>query len=378
MNDKFKETISAISNPHMSDADSNIYGNVDGLSLQNLFYTKYGTFPGCYLFDYDQRDMSGNYFDVNKIYEYFVQNYKDELKVIPYIYRTFKATEPKETLSICVLLEGSHIFGRFQESITESYVLFDNAHYQLARQIVDDLSKFYVSPELKKDTYRRLCYASDRGFYLQDGKVKTPSILDIPTVYNDDFLPEHERIEKFITEKDKSGLIILHGEKGTGKSCYIKNLIHNHPEIKFVYVPAQIVTLMSDPSFGSFLATLNNHVIVLEDCENAIRDRKNGDTAASVSLLLNMTDGILSDDLGIKFICTFNEDMRNIDEALLRKGRLVSKYEFGPLCADKAAALLANLGYEPDEDDDTVGDMTLADIFHYDDPDYEPARGSYF
>lgn len=377
MKDIFKETISRFKNPHMSDSDSTIYGNVDGLSLQNLFYTKYNVFPGCYLFDYDQREMSGNYFDVDKIYEYFSQNYAKEIRVIPYIYRTFKAAEVKETLSICVLLEDSHIFGRFQESITESYLLFDNEHYALARQIIDDLSKFYVSPELKKDTYRRLCFSSDRGFYLQDGKVKAPSVLDIPKVYNDDFLPEHERIENFITEKDKSGLIILHGEKGTGKSCYIKNLIHSHPEIKFVYVPAQIVTLITDPSFGSFLATLNNHVIVLEDCENAIRDRKNGDTAASVSLLLNMTDGILSDDLGIKFICTFNEDIKDIDEALLRKGRLVSKYEFTKLCPEKTAVLLDDLGYGVPENEGVHG-MTLADIFHIEDPDYQPARGSYF
>jgi hypothetical protein len=196
-------------------------------------------------------------------------------------------------------------------------------------------------------------------------------------VYNDDFLPEHERIEKFIAEKDKSGLVILHGEKGTGKSCYIKNLIHNHPEVKFVYVPAQIITLMSDPSFGSFLATLNNHVIVLEDCENAIRDRKNDNTAASVSLLLNMTDGILSDDLGIKFICTFNEDIKDIDEALLRKGRLVSKYEFKPLCPEKVAVLLNEMGYGVPENE-VVNDMTLADLFHIEDPDYQPAKGSYF
>ena len=361
----------------MSIAASKIYANVDGLSLQNLFYTNFRKFPGCFLFDYDQRDkMSDNYFDINKIYDYFVQNFRKELTAIPYIYHTFNSTGGKEEVSFCILLNDSHIYARFQKSITESYLLFDNEHYELAKEIIKDMEKFYVAPELKKNIYRRLCYSNDRGFYLMDGKIKAPSVLDIPKLYNDDFLPEHERIEKFISEENKSGLVILHGEKGTGKSCYIKNLIHNHPDKKFVYVPAQLITLMSDPSFGSFLATLNNTIIVLEDCENAIRDRKNADTAASVSLLLNMTDGILSDDLGIKFICTFNEDMRNVDEALLRKGRLVSKYEFGPLCAEKTAALIAEIGKDVPADENR-SEMTLADIFHIEDPDYEPTRESF-
>lgn len=357
----------------MSPTEAKIYGDVDGLSLQNLFYTKYGAFPGCYMFDYNQREVADYKFDVNKILDYFKENFPRELKVIPYIYKEFNASGSKDTLAICVVLENQKIYGRFQGSVTESYLLFDNSNYDTVEKIVNDISAFYEPPKLKNDIYWRLCFSSDRGFYLTEGKVKAPAILDIEKLYNDDFMPEHSRIEEFIGEEDKSGLIILHGEKGTGKSCYIKNLIHSHPDKKFVYVPAQLITLMSDPSFGSFLATLNNHIIVLEDCENAIRDRKNSDTAPSVSLLLNMTDGILSDDLGIKFICTFNEDMRNIDEALLRKGRLVSKYEFKPLCEEKAQALLTEINNEGVID----GPMTLADIFNIDDPTYEVKRGGY-
>ena len=53
-----------------------------------------------------------------------------------------------------------------------------------------------------------------------------------------------------------------------------------------------------------------------------------------------MGDGLMSDDLGIKFVCTFNEDVKNIDEALMRKGRLACMYEFKPLSAEKVAVLL--------------------------------------
>ena len=113
---------------------------------------------------------------------------------------------------------------------------------------------------------------------------------------------------------------------------------------------------MGEPTFGSFLISLNNHVIVLEDCENAIKDRKTSSSASAVSLLLNMTDGILSDDLGIKFICTFNDSLSKVDRALLRKGRLSLKYEFKKLDAEKASKLLGAIQTTP---------LSLADIYYY-------------
>ena len=85
-----------------------------------------------------------------------------------------------------------------------------------------------------------------------------------------------------------------------------------------------------------------------------------------------MTDGLLSDDLGMKFICTFNEDMKIIDSALLRNGRLMSKYEFKALQVDKAEELLKERGVEA-----TLNKpMTLAEIFHYGEDGYEVQKKS--
>ena len=98
--------------------------------------------------------------------------------------------------------------------------------------------------------------------------------------------------------------------------------------------------MLGDPSFGNFLLSLQNSIIILEDCEAVIRSRKSNSSASAVSLLLNMGDGLMSDDLGIKFICTFNEEVTNIDEALMRKGRLACMYEFKKLTSDKVSVLL--------------------------------------
>ena len=89
-------------------------------------------------------------------------------------------------------------------------------------------------------------------------------------------------------------------------------------------------------------------------------------SSSAVSLLLNMGDGLLSDDLGIKFICTFNENIQNIDDALLRKGRLACKYEFTELCTEKSNALLAEIYADRDPVPTTNKPMSLADIYNID------------
>ena len=138
--------------------------------------------------------------------------------------------------------------------------------------------------------------------------------------------------------------------------------------------------MLSQPNFSTFLMTLQNHIIILEDCEEAIKDRKSNGTPAAVSLLLNLTDGLLSDGLGLKFICTFNDDVKNIDAALLRKGRLISKYEFKPLDTEKANALLGELYGEKFNNGEyeisptTDKPLSLADIYHFYEASYEKER----
>lgn len=353
--------------------ESQYYGNVDGLSLQNLFYTRTQSFPGCYVFSFDMRSNGDYFFDTRKMFDYLAENIPDDenMELVPYITKKFGDEEPIERFTFCIILNKSNIYARIDKNVCDSYVLFDNKNLDAAEKFVEKISQFYIPPTANTNIYWRIC-TSTEGYYLDKGKVKCPENFDVKKLYNDSFLKEDEKIKEFIQKEDKSGLVILHGNKGTGKSSYIKHLVNSFPERKFVYVPSSFIQLLGEPSFGSFLISLNNHVIVLEDCENAIKDRKTSSSASAVSLLLNMTDGILSDDLGIKFICTFNDDMKNIDSALLRKGRLVSKYEFKNLDVEKANVLLKEQGF----DEEITTPISLAEIFHFDEDSYEPIKKS--
>ena len=353
---------------------SSKYGDVDGLSLQNLFYARNGYFPGCYSFDYESRTNGDYSFDTKAIAKYLIENTTEDenMEFTPYLTNVLGSKNNETNLGFCVILNKSNIFARFEKSVTESYILFDNSKLDELEKFVDAILEFYIAPEGEENTIWKIC-SNNSGFYLEKGKVKTFANFDISKLYNDGFEEEDKTITDFIEKDDKSGLVILHGERGTGKSSYIKHLINKFPNKKFVFVPSGIINILGEPSFGSFLITLNNHIIILEDCENAIRDRKeNGGGSSAVSLLLNMTDGLLSDDLGMKFICTFNDDMKNIDPALLRQGRLISKYEFKPLQIDKATSILEENGIEAQLNKP----ITLAEIFHYGEKKYETEKKS--
>ena len=85
-------------------------------------------------------------------------------------------------------------------------------------------------------------------------------------------------------------------------------------------------------------------ILLIEDAEPLLEIRKGGDgRTTGISNLLNMTDGILNDMLGLMVIATFNTEISKIDSALLRPGRLIARKEFsklGELSSHKLAEAL--------------------------------------
>ena len=319
-------------------SEAEVYSQVDGLSLQNLFYVKNNSFPNCYMFTRSSRG-SDNYFDTPKMIEYFKENIPADENMQYIVYSTYDLDSKEERVGFSIILNKSNIFARMENNVTESYVLYGNDEKEALGKFIEMIRQFYVAPEEEKNNL--FLVAQDMsGFKLNKWHIKEVKDFDFNLQYNDDFPVANATIKDFIDEDGKSGLLILWGEKGTGKTTYIRHLISSYPNKKFVFIPSNLITMLGDPSFGNFLLSLQNSIIILEDCEAVIRSRKSNSSASAVSLLLNMGDGLMSDDLGIKFICTFNEEVTNIDEALMRKGRLACMYEFKKLTSDKVSVLL--------------------------------------
>jgi ATP-dependent 26S proteasome regulatory subunit len=126
-----------------------------------------------------------------------------------------------------------------------------------------------------------------------------------------------------------------------------------------IYIPSDMSDKIASPTFISLMIDNPNSILIIEDAENTLRDRIKGDNN-SVANLLNFSDGLLSDCLNIQIICTFNTDISCIDQALLRKGRIIAKYEFKPLVPDKTKNLLHKLY----NNNNIVEEMTLAEIYN--------------
>ena len=342
---------------------SSVYSEVDGLSLQNLFYVKNGYFPYCDMFT-QSREESENYFDTKSLIAELKEKYK-EVGYQMVVYSNINLSKDEKNIGFSIIIPTLNIFARIEKSVSEAYILYGEDDAEALEEFEEICKKHYKTPDKKLNNIR-LLRVTQQGYDLSDFEVETVDDFNLQEQYNDDFIPEDEKITAFV-KKEKSGIIILHGEKGTGKSTYINHLINTNPEKMFVYFPSALVPLLGEPSFTDFFPRLKDSILILEDCEDALRSREAVGGNRAVNQLLNLSDGLLK-SLGIKFICTFNAPPEEIDEALLRKGRLFSKYEFKKLDAEKSSALLSKL-YEKEI---TVTEpMSLADIYYYDEASYE-------
>ncbi|QJW91329.1 AAA family ATPase [Spirosoma taeanense] len=188
-----------------------------------------------------------------------------------------------------------------------------------------------------------------------------PPDINLDLHYNDDFPPVHERLVNLLAQPKSKGLILLHGEPGTGKTTYIKYL-SSLVRKDMLILPPYMTNYLTSPEIIPFLLDNKDSVLIIEDAERILQSREAGGDTNSVSNILNLTDGLLADCMHIQVIATFNASKHLLDKALLRKGRLMVDYAFGKLTPAKANELLMHLGM----DFRTKEPMTLADIFNLD------------
>jgi len=201
------------------------------------------------------------------------------------------------------------------------------------------------------------------------GAVRPIPEENIALYYGDAMTEWHRHfLEKFTSRN--SGITILEGPPGCGKTSYIRGLIAAMATThRFYFVPPHDVALLTEPEFISFWSKERERsrerrlVLVIEDAEHALESRAN-DNRTLVSTLLNYSDGLLSEFLKMQIICTINSSASRLDQALLRPGRLLARRAFGRLSRDDARRLAESLGKTLGKDIDLQVDYSLAEIFN--------------
>jgi hypothetical protein len=168
--------------------------------------------------------------------------------------------------------------------------------------------------------------------------------------YTEEILNDFDFIIEELQRKNPLGrLILIDGEPGTGKTFFIRGIIHEILDAIFVLVPSHMVEGLSGPDLIPMLMRARSLagsdepiILIIEDADKALVPREMGSLGA-ISTLLNISDGILGSSLNIRIVCTTNAEINEIDSALKRPGRMSRRIHIGKLTPDIASRIYTRL-----------------------------------
>lgn len=163
-----------------------------------------------------------------------------------------------------------------------------------------------------------------------------------------------EYIDEYIDAE--ASVLILIGPPGTGKTTFIKNLIHrSKSNAKVTYDPK----IMMDDSFFAGFIDDDTRFLIMEDADEFLKSREDGNTM--MHKFLNVSDGLISAADKKLVFSTNLPNVSDIDEALMRPGRCFDVLQFRALSREEAQAVLDEVQSDRALPDGAT--ITLAEVF---------------
>jgi len=185
--------------------------------------------------------------------------------------------------------------------------------------------------------------------------------------YTPEALKEYDRMVADLKSKSPSGRIaIFEGEPGTGKTYLVRGLLSEVEAAIYIIIPSNLIAQLAQPGMIPVLVSVRRArgnvpmIFIVEDADECLSPRMN-DNMSSITNILNFGDGLLGHLLDVRIVATTNAHRVNLDEAILRPGRLSALIHVGRLPAEQAQAVFARLTGGPSNQ--LTSTTTLAEVY---------------
>lgn len=234
----------------------------------------------------------------------------------------------------------------------EGYLRVNPSHFKSVGPLLEDL--ITLSRESDHSVWVSCIVSMGHGLGLRRFALSLPDKpIPFDTAYGPGFEGWHASLRDMLLSTTH-GLVLLHGPAGTGKTSYIRHLLRDvKGQRDALFVTRALAHDLASPGVIPLILNMiqggRTPVLVIEDAEHLLMSRDASDPGGSdlVSLVLNLSDGLLNDLCKCQVIATFNTDIKNVDPALLRRGRLLTERKFEALPTEHAQALARYVGSDP-------------------------------
>jgi hypothetical protein len=243
----------------------------------------------------------------------------------------------------------------------------------LAKSLVTKMNGLFPeNPHVTKDIIYTLVMTSN-GPEIRALGVVGSNLVE--TNYSPDTVRAFFHIAKDIASSDPCGrMSIFSGSPGTGKTHLVRSLTHA-VQARFIMVSTSTLRALSGPELVNVLISERDGedwpiVLVIEDADECLTSR-GADNMASLSALLNLSDGMLGSCLNLYIVATTNAMTTELDEAVCRPGRLCRHVHVDALDYEQALICWGALTKDPDAVPPSQRSHKLAELYQMTRTDYE-------